>query len=155
MPRITQIVLALMVGVVVACAASTDIPNEVEARAFLQSLVTAAQARDMDQLCKLANCSRDDIINPPNAPSTAPTVVTTWVLDPGTTPQGQQTSGGRVVLVCGHDDASQPYRSEILVIRANGALHTASFKYWLGMTVGSGASPTTPSGPPTSPTDCG
>lgn len=155
MPRITHILLLLMVGTVVACASSADIPNEVEARAFLQNLVAAAKARDMDNLCKLANCSRDDIVNPPNAPAAAPTVVATWILDPGTTPEGQQTSGGRVLVVCGLTDASQPYRSEILVIRANGALHTASFEYWLGMTVGNGGSPTTASAPPASPTDCG
>jgi hypothetical protein len=155
MPRLTGIFFPLIISVVIACGPSADIPNEVEARAFLQNLVSAAQAGDMDRLCKLANCSRDDAINPPKAPGTAPTIVASWVLEPGSTPQGQQTIGGRVLVLCGMDADSHTYRSEILVIRAGGALHTASFKYWLGITVGSGTSPTTPSGPPASPTDCG
>jgi hypothetical protein len=142
--------LAIALVAAASCGPSGDVPSESEARAFLQTLVRAAQAGDMDRLCKLANCSRDDAVNPPRVPTTPPNVLRTWVLDPSTTPQGQQSSGGRVLVLCGLDADSQPYHSEMLVIRANGNLHTASFKFWLNGSVGDGGSPTTASQPPAS-----
>jgi hypothetical protein len=153
MPRVAPVFLGILAMAAVACSPSADIPTEPEARAFLQDVVSAAQAGDMNHLCELANCLRDDFVNPPKVPSNPPTVVTTWVLDQSTTPQGQQTSGGRVLVLCGRDADSQPYRSEMLVIRANGKLHTASYKYWLSGSVGASGSPTTASEPPT-PAGC-
>ena len=146
--RFGRAFLGLLVIAAVACSPSAEIPAEPEARSFLQDLVSAAQAGDMNRLCELANCLRDDFVNPPTVPSDPPRVLTTWVLDPSTTPEGQHTSGGRVLVLCGTDADAQPYRSEMLVIRANGSLHTASFKYWLNGSVGNGGSPATASEPP-------
>lgn len=152
--RRRRVLLTFMLASVVGCGQSAAIPGDTEARAFLQGLVSAAQAGDMERLCKLADCIRDDMVNPPLVPTTAPTVVGTWVLVDSTTAAGQDTIGGRVLVLCGLDADSHPYRSEMLVFRANGELRTLDFRYWRNGTVGGGGTPNTPSAPPAS-ADCG
>lgn len=150
----TRALLPLVIAIVAACGPSVPtIPTEPEARVFLNAVVSAAQAGDMDQLCELANCLRDDLINPPAAPAKPPTVIGTRVLDPLTLPDGQHTLGGLVLILCGLDAESQPFRSEMLVFRTDAGLHTPSFKYWLNGTIGGDGSPTTASEPPI-PADC-
>ncbi len=145
-------VLVIIVASVVACAAS-PIPTEQEARDFLDRVVAAAKAGDVTTLCEVSNCSTQDRTNPVDPPIDPPTVVSTRVIPTTPIPGGGEQLGGQVLVLCGLGIDSAPYRFEMLVFRANGQLHTPTFKYWQTMGVSGGVSPTTPPGPP-EPVNC-
>jgi hypothetical protein len=144
--------LLVLVTVAVGCAGGSSIPTELEARTFLDQYVAFAQAGDFDHMCEVADCRRDDFVNPLVVPSDPPRVVGTWVLE-GSSSGGQETIGGRVLVLCGLDADRAPYRFEMLVFRADGRLRTLSAKYWTNMGV-VGGPPVTPAGPPDE-TACG
>jgi hypothetical protein len=134
--------------VVNGCGEAASIPSELEARAFLGNLVQLARAGDVEGLCQVADCLRDDRIVPLDAPVAPPVVLGTWVL-PGATSGGQQTIGGRILDLCGIDAQGSAYRSQILVFRANGRLRTLSFRYWRNSSIAGAEPPVTAPGPPT------
>jgi hypothetical protein len=138
--------LLILVIVAVGCTGGSSIPTELEARSFLDQYVTFAQAGDVDHLCAVADCRPDDFVNPFVAPSDPPRVIGTWVLE-GSASGGQETIGGRVLVLCGLDAEEAPYRSEMLVFRVGGQLRTLNAKYWTNTGVAGGA-PVTPPAPP-------
>jgi hypothetical protein len=138
--------ISLLVIIVAACGQSS-VPTEQEARRFLEDVVAAAKAGDINTLCAMSNCSADDRSKPVIAPIDPPTVVGTRIIQPASIPGGGETLGGQVLVLCGIGIDAEPYQFEMLVFRANGQLHTPSFKYWTNMGVSGGVAATTPPGP--------
>jgi hypothetical protein len=147
-PRTSTRIASLLIFVIVAvgCTGGSSIPTELEARSFLDQYVAFARAGDVDHMCEVADCRRDDFVDPFVAPSDPPRVIGTWVLE-GSSSGGQETIGGRVLVLCGLDPEGAPYRFEMLVFRADGRLRTLSAKYWTNMGVAGGPPVTAPAPP--------
>lgn len=121
-----------------------DLPDvtEAEARAFLEQIVAAGQARDFDRLCSfngaVANCEvqlrsagRDAV--PADRPR-----VTGSLLFEGDTPT-------RILTVEGTDGRGKPYRTEVGVFWAErGSLKAINAVYWSNSRVGTSDGPTSP-----------
>lgn len=132
--------IAVLAAMLAACGASS-VPSDQEARAFLSEVVAAVGAGDIGRLCELSNCMPDDR-RPFQAPGVLPTVIGTRIIQPTA-----DSLGGKVLVLCGLAPDSTTYRFEMLIFRANGALHTPTYRYWRNMTVSGGSSATTPPGP--------
>lgn len=143
--------IAVLLASLAACA-SSSVPTEQEARAFLDNVVAAVNAGSVATLCRVSDCMPDDQ-QPFQPPANPPTIVGTRVLQPASIPGGGESLGGQVLELCGTGPDSMPYSFEMLVFRANGQLHTPTYKYWQNMTVSGGSPATTPPGP-TGLADC-
>jgi hypothetical protein len=144
-------VIAILLATVASCMPSS-VPTEQEARAFLDRVVGAVNDGDIAGLCALSNCMPDDRL-PFQAPADPPTIVGTRVIPTTSIPGGGESLGGQVLELCGIGPDSMPYRFEMLVFRADGQLHTPTYKYWQNMTVSGGSQATTPAGR-ASPVNC-
>jgi hypothetical protein len=144
---LTKVLPPLLAVLVAAGCGDSSIPTEPESRAFLQQLIQAAQASDVERLCEVADCQPDDRVQPLDAPVAPPKVIGTSVLN-GSSSGAQPTIGGRILDLCGVDTDGNPYRSQILVFRADGRLRTLSFRYWQSMGVAGAEPPVTAPGPP-------
>ena len=134
-------VVAILLVSLAACAPSS-LPTEQEARTFLDGVVASVDAGDINRLCELSDCMPDDRKSF-QAPSDPPTIVATRVIQPASIPGGGESLGGQVLELCGIGPNSTPYHFEMLVFRANGQLHTPTYRYWQNMTVSGASSPTT------------
>jgi hypothetical protein len=119
------------------CAApvAEPVPSELEARAFLDEVVTLASAGQFEEMCALgaSSCARilEDAASPP--PGDPPTVVGIRAIQPDTTGD-VRSSGGLVLELCG-DIQGETYYTEMLVFRENGELRAIEPVYWSGFRV--------------------
>jgi hypothetical protein len=110
---------------------SGETVSEAEARAFLDRIVAAAQARDWVALCGLSgarpNCEYDlDQIGRDRLPPERPSVVETRFHEK----QTEDGSTGRVLVVEGTDGRGRRYRTEVMVQRYDGHLEGVNVVYW-------------------------
>lgn len=105
--------------------------TEAEARAHLDELVTAGQARDFDTLCKrLAdatfNCERTVADAGEGAVPSQPPRLVSAVYHPGS----EGSVGGWVLTVEGIDGKGKRYRTEVLIFRDEGRVLATNAVYW-------------------------
>lgn len=142
--------VALLV-VLAACdgaSAPPAVPSELEARAYLDTVVTRVASGDAAGICELGSGTCAQILrraDPSRVPTTAPIVVGTRVIEPARAGDGWSL-GGRVLELCGRDGLDEPYYSEMLVFRDGPRLISTATPYWLG--IGIADSPMTREGPP-------
>jgi len=142
--RIPLIVGAAVLVAVLAAVAlrwdaeggSTKPPTDVEARAYFDWIVAAAQARDWDRLCNLNganfNCRVQlDTAGRDAVPTERPTIVDSHF-------QGKQSPDeipGRILVVEGTDGRGKRYHSEVAIFRYDGQLKAINAVYWGGFEV--------------------
>ena len=112
--------------------------TEAEARAYLDRIVAAALAGDLDKVCDfngaVLNCER--ILRERGVraalPSDPPTVTGTRYH-----PKDKGGTAGRVLVVEGRTSCGKPYRTEVFVFREN-RFHFKAINavYWSGFNVG-------------------
>lgn len=93
--------------------------TETEARAYLNRIVAAAQARDFTTMCRLngavSNCETQLRLAGKDAVPTDPPRVTGSRYHP----KGRGGTAGHVLVVEGIDGHGRPYRTEVFVFREN------------------------------------
>jgi hypothetical protein len=134
---VRRLILLAVALAVAGCGADPGSPpTEAEARAFLDRVVTLAQAGDFDALCAIGAGNCESILEEAGreVPNGLPRIVGTRTL-----PSTETSIGGVVLELCGTLDSGDPYYSEMLVfrdlIRTGGidGLHAIEPIYWSGM----------------------
>jgi hypothetical protein len=117
--------------------------TEAEARRYLDRIVAAAQAHDLERVCRLngavLNCRETlrVIGGPSTTPTTPPAVVGTRYLK-----KQKGGTAGMVLIVTGTDGNGKAYRSEVMVFREDRSHFKAiNAVYWSGLTIGREVSP--------------
>jgi hypothetical protein len=105
--------------------------SDAEARAHLDRIVAAAQARDWEQFCRLSaavfNCELElNTAGRDAVPPVRPTIVESRFHEK----QFSDGSTGRVLVVEGTDGRGRPYRTEVMVSRYEGHLEATNAVYW-------------------------
>ena len=147
-----------MILLVVACGGSpTSPPTLTEAQSFLNRLVALAQQGDFAGLCAAGgdlNCvDHLDHAGRDAVPSDPPRVIASTVIPPWSA-NGQQSSGGLVLTVCGVDGRQQPYRSEVLVFRNGSTFSAINPIYWDNIGIVGGNPPVSAASPAAGPPSC-
>lgn len=135
--RARDLVLALLaLGMVGGCMPGPTpgpTPTQEEAIAFLSQAVAFATAERWTDLCAIGggNCERTlDDAGRGAVPPDPPTVRRTWVVPPTA-----NTTGGRILELCGVDGQSRPYVTQMLVYRLGGEMKAIEPVYWSGMVI--------------------
>jgi hypothetical protein len=152
--------LIAIVVLVAACVARpgptpAPPPSEVEARAYLDSVVAVIESGNVGGICELGPGTCESFLDgtdPATIPTTRPHVVSTRVLESRQVEGGGWQAGGRILEICGIDGLGHRYDSEILVFRSGGELIGIQPVFWTGMRIAEGD--TTEPGPRRPPGDC-
>lgn len=93
--------------------------TEAEARAYLDKIVAAAEARDFDRMCRLngavSNCETQlQLAGRDTVPAEPPRVTGSRYH-----PKKPGGTAGRVLILEGIDGRGKPYRTEVFVFREN------------------------------------
>ncbi len=147
-------IAVILLFLVASCQSGTNadrVPTRDEAVTLLDQAVRLARAGNFVGLCQLGGGNCEDVLATAGreaVPLEAPTVVGDFALSPTPLGNGGVDVGGRVLVLCGSDARSRPYRTEMVVFFRNGSLKAIEPIYWSGMTIGASAIPVTASQPP-------
>ncbi len=117
-------------------ATPPGVPTEAAARALVDQLVTLATSGNLDAICNLGSgtCPHDLRSAPVgSAPTAAPTIAGSWVIEPVAQAGGTWSLGGRAFALCGTDGLDNRFYSEVLVFDAGaGSLRAVNAVFWTG-----------------------
>jgi hypothetical protein len=125
-------------------ATSLAVPTTAAAgRTVLDQLLALATSGNLNSICDLGSgtCPHDlRSAAPGSAPTTAPEVMGTWVVEPVAQAGGALSLGGRAFALCGVDGLRHKFYSEVLVFDSGaGVLRAINAVFWTGARIATSA----------------
>lgn len=123
-------------------ATPPPVPTEAAGRTVVDQLAAFATGGALGSICTLGSgtCPHD-LRNaaPGSAPTAAPEVMGSWVVEPSARPGGWSL-GGRAFALCGTDGLGRGFYSEVLVFDSGaGVLRAVNAVFWTGARIATSA----------------